>query len=274
MSILKYANKVEVDHDYLKGCLSFARTTLVRAGREVLPFFRTNLESHNKLKDGFDPVTVADQNSETLIREEIRRHFPEHGIFGEELGFQAGNGLTWVIDPIDGTRGFVTGMLHWGMLLALFDGQKPVLGVVYQPYTDELFYGLGDESWLQKGGDQPAALKTSSCVDLDTAFLGTTDGDLFDGSLADRFRKLRDRVRICRLGGDCYSYCALAMGFLDVAIDPGLKPYDIQALIPIVKGAGGEITTFDDKDPSLGGNVVASANRVLHEQVLSVLNSA
>jgi len=166
----------------------------------------------------------------------------------------------------------VTGMLHWGMLLALFDGEKPVLGVVYQPYTQEMFYGLTNNSWFQKGEDESVVLKTSTCVDLSMAFLGTTDSDLFDYEYADKFRELRDQVRICRFGGDCYSYCALALGFLDVAIDPGLKPYDIQALIPIVKGAGGEITTFDGGDPSLGGNVVASANPVLHEKVLSLLN--
>ena len=272
MSILGYSKKIEIDQEYLEICLAFARSTLLRAGREVLPLFRTTLESHNKLKQGFDPVTLADQKSEALIREDIQRQFPEHGIYGEELGLETGNGLTWIIDPIDGTRGFVTGMLHWGMLLALFDGEKPVLGVVYQPYTQEMFYGLTNNSWFQKGEDESVVLKTSACVDLSMAFLGTTDSDLFDHEYAHKFRELRDQVRICRFGGDCYSYCALALGFLDVAIDPGLKPYDIQALIPIVKGAGGEITTFDGGDPSLGGNVVASANPVLHEKVLLLLN--
>ncbi len=272
MSILGYSQKVEIDQEYKKTCLAFAQSTLLRAGQEVLPLFRTAMQSHNKLKHGFDPVTLADQKSEGIIREEIQLRFPEHGIYGEELGFQAGNGLTWVIDPIDGTRGFVTGTLHWGMLLALFDGQTPVLGAVYQPYTMEMFTGLLEKSWFQKGDEESMILKTSSCVDLELAFLGTTDQYLFDQDHAHKFRELRDRVRICRLGGDCYSYCALALGFLDIAIDPGLKPYDIQALIPIVRGAGGEITTFDGGDPSLGGNVVASANSVLHEKVLLLLN--
>jgi len=274
MSILGYSKRIEIDQEYLETCLAFARSTLLLAGKEILPLFRTPLESHNKLKQGFDPVTLADKTSEALIRKEIQLHFPEHGIYGEELGLQVGNGLTWVIDPIDGTRGFVTGTLHWGMLLALFDGETPILGVVYQPYTEEMFYGRDDSSWFKRGTDESIVLKTSSCIELGKAFLGTTDQELFDEEHATKFRRLRKRVRICRFGGDCYSYCALAMGFLDIAIDPGLQPYDIQALIPIVKGAGGEITTFDGGDPSLGGDVVASANAVLHEQVLSMLNQS
>ena len=243
------------------------------AGKEILPLFRSNLDSENKISVGYDPVTLADKKSEALIREEISKHYPQHGVFGEEEGYTEGNGLTWVIDPIDGTRGFMAGMLHWGMLLALFDGETPVLGVAYQPYSEELFYGVSNSSWLQRADDKEILLKTSSCVDLESAFLGSTDESLFDGALKEKFNKLRNTVRVCRLGGDCYSYCALSMGGLDVAIDPDLKPYDIQALIPIIKGAGGEITTFDGGNPSMGGNVIASANLTLHRQVLEVLNN-
>ena len=273
MAQLKHSEKIPLSQEALEEGLRFAKNTLQLAGKEILPLFRSNLDGENKITVGYDPVTLADRKSEALIREEIAKHYPHHGVFGEEEGYAVGNGLTWVIDPIDGTRGFMAGMLHWGMLLALFDGETPVLGVAYQPYTGELFYGVANSSWLQRGTEREKPLKTSSCVDLKLAFLGSTDETLFDEALKEKFLKLRNTVRVCRLGGDCYSYCALAMGGLDVAIDPGLKPYDIQALIPIIKGAGGEITTFDGGNPSMGGDVVASANLTLHRKVLEVLNN-
>ena len=273
MPKLKHSEKITLSLEDLERGLQFAKNTLRLAGKEILPLFRSNLDSENKISEGYDPVTLADKKSEALIREEIGKHYPQHGVFGEEEGYTEGNGLTWVIDPIDGTRGFMAGMLHWGMLLALFDGETPVLGVAYQPYSEELFYGFSNSSWLQRADEKEILLKTSSCVDLELAFLGSTDESLFDGALKEKFNKLRNTVRVCRLGGDCYSYCALAMGGLDVAIDPDLKPYDIQALIPIIKGAGGEITTFDGGNPSMGGNVIASANLTLHRQVLEVLNN-
>ena len=268
-----HSEKIPLSQEDLERGLQFAKNTLRLAGKHILPLFRSNLISENKISAGYDPVTLADKKSEALIREEIGKHYPHHGVFGEEEGYVLGNGLTWVIDPIDGTRGFMAGMLHWGMLLALFDGEIPVLGVAYQPYSEELFYGVSDSSWLQRGNEKEILLKTSTCVDLKLAFLGSTDDSLFDGSLMQKFHKLRNTVRVCRLGGDCYSYCALAMGGLDIAIDPSLKAYDIQALIPIIKGAGGEITTFEGGNPSMGGNVVASANLTLHRQVLELLNN-
>ena len=273
MAQLKYSEKIPLSHHEIEEGLQFAKATLQLAGKEILPLFRNNLFSENKITAGYDPVTLADKKSEALIREEIAKHYPHHGVFGEEEGYAAGNGLTWVIDPIDGTRGFMAGMLHWGMLLALFDGETPVLGGAYQPYTGELFYGVATNSWLQKGSESEKSLKTSSCFDLELAFLGSTDESLFGDALKEKFHKLKNTVRVCRLGGDCYSYCALAMGGLDIAIDPGLKPYDIQALIPIIKGAGGEITTFDGRNPSMGGDVIASANLTLHRKVLEVLNA-
>ena len=126
--------------------LEFAKVVARDAGAVILPYFRTNADGmklENKAQDGFDPVTRADREAEQLIRQRISETYPDHGIYGEEFGLQAGNGLTWVIDPIDGTRAFMSGMLHWGVLLALFDGENPIVGVLYQPYTDELFFGDG-----------------------------------------------------------------------------------------------------------------------------------
>ena len=140
----------------------------------ILPHFRSGVPVTNKVDNGgFDPVTLADQAGERAIREAIELAYPEHGIFGEEYGFNAGNGLTWVIDPVDGTRAFMTGMLHWGVLLALFDGESPVVGVMYQPFTDELFSGDGAAAWLERGGNRQA-LTTSLCENVATASLSTT----------------------------------------------------------------------------------------------------
>ena len=136
---------VAISDDQRDEYLQFACSAVRAAGRVILPHFRSGVQVTNKLDNGgFDPVTLADQAGERAIREAIELAYPEHGIFGEEYGFNAGNGLTWVIDPIDGTRAFMTGMLHWGVLLALFDGESPVVGAMYQPYTDELFSGDGD----------------------------------------------------------------------------------------------------------------------------------
>ena len=155
---------VVISHQERDAYLQFARLAVRAAGEEILPYFRSGVQVTNKLENGgFDPVTLADQAGERAIREAIERTYPEHGIFGEEYGFQAGNGLTWVIDPIDGTRAFMTGMLHWGVLLALFDGESPVIGAMYQPYTDELFSGDGTSAWLERGGSgsrwRPVAVK-------------------------------------------------------------------------------------------------------------------
>ena len=149
--------KVAISDDQHEEYLQFARSAVRAAGRVILPYFRSGVQVTNKLDiGGFDPVTMADQAGERAIREAIELAYPEHGIFGEEYGFNPGNGLTWVIDPIDGTRAFMTGMLHWGVLLALFDGDSPGVGALYQPYTDELFSGDGDAAGLERGGNRQA----------------------------------------------------------------------------------------------------------------------
>ena len=135
--------------------LDFAKAVARAAGATILPYFRTSADGmrlENKAADGFDPVTRADREAEQVIRQRINQTYPEHGIYGEEFGLQTGNGLTWVIDPIDGTRAFMSGMLHWGVLLALFDGENPIVGVLYQPYTDELFFGDGVSAGMQHAG--------------------------------------------------------------------------------------------------------------------------
>ncbi len=270
--MLTLSERVPVSETDRLQLLSFARIIAREAGRAVLPFFRRPIQVENKLADGrFDPVTEGDRAAERILRQRIRERFPQHGVLGEEFGHEPGNGLTWVIDPIDGTRAFMSGMLHWGLLIALFDGQEPIIGVVYQPFTDELWSGDGVSAFHGVGDTQTAIVSRPGVV-LSQAVLGTTNPNLIKGA-SDRARydDLEGRVRLARYGGDCYIYSVLAMGFMDIGIDGGLQAYDIQALIPIVRGAGGVITNWAGGSAALGGNVLACGSRLLHDEALRVL---
>ena len=265
---------VAISDDKRDEYLQFSCSAVRAAGRVILPHFRSGVQVTNKLDNGgFDPVTLADQAGERAIREAIELAYPEHGIFGEEYGFNAGNGLTWVIDPIDGTRAFMTGMLHWGVLLALFDGESPVVGAMYQPYTDELFSGDGDAAWLERGGNRQA-LTTSRCENVTTASLSTTGIEWLAAQQQEQFKRLSRASKLTKMGGDCYLFGMLAMGSLDLGVEARLKPYDIQALIPIVKGAGGVITSWEGGNPSMGGTVLASATPALHTQAMALLKGS
>jgi len=256
--------------EYLGAAIDFARA----AGAAILPHFRNETAVENKSTDGdFDPVTVADKAAEAIIRAGIASRFPTHGVFGEELGHHSGAGLTWVIDPIDGTRAFMTGMLHWGVLIALFDGETPVLGVMYQPFTDELFVGTNDEANYFCGVLEHR-LRVRPCVAVADAVLASTGPQIFaEGAEQAAFKRLTDRVRLVRYGGDCYQYCMLAMGYVDVAVEAGLKPYDVQALMPIIQGAGGIVTTWDGGDASMGGCIIAAGDARVHREALMILNN-
>lgn len=262
----------KVTGEELETLLEFAKASVVRAGRSILQGFRTRREFVDK-SDGsdFDPVTASDREGENLIRNAIADRWPDHGMLGEEFGYTPGNGLTWVMDPIDGTRAFVSGLLHWGVLLSLYDGQDVLIGVMYQPYIDELYWGTAAGSRCSRR-ERAWRLQASDCADISKAILSTTDPRLFEEQEEfQAFENVQRKVRLCRYGGDCYQYGLVAMGFIDIVIENKLNPWDIQALIPIVKGAGGCITTWAGNDPSNGGRVVATSNMRLHEQVLNAL---
>ena len=268
---LEFTPAIAVSASQKAQYLHFAQSAARAAGQAILPYFRSGAQVMNKLEGrGFDPVTLADQAGERVIRAAIEESYPDHGIFGEEFGFKPGNGLTWVIDPIDGTRAFMTGMLHWGVLLALFDGERPVIGVLYQPYTDELFSGDNETAWFERNG-QSQSLSTSVCELVEDACLSTTGIDWLASSEQRRFKQLSDATKLTKLGGDCYLFGMLAMGSLDLGVEAGLKAYDIQALMPIVRGAGGVVTDWEGGNPSLGGTVLASANEALHARALALL---
>jgi myo-inositol-1(or 4)-monophosphatase len=243
------------------------------AGRLSLQWFRTPLAVANKAGGGrFDPVTAADHAVEEFLRGELSRRFPDHRIVGEEAGESGGAGpWRWIIDPIDGTRAFVSGNPLWGMLVGLDDGERAVGGVVHVPYLRETFIGDGTEAWLRRDGREISI--RSRAGTLDEAILYCTHPESLTAP-EDKaaFRRLAERCRMVRYGGDCYSYCLLAMGHVDLVAEGSLQPYDVVALVPIVSGAGGVMTGARGGRAEEGGFILAAANPALHAQAFAVLN--
>lgn len=247
------------------------------AGPLALAHFRRPLDVDNKDRDGgFDPVTEADREVERFVRRELHARFPDDGILGEESGVEHGRGeRRWVLDPIDGTRAFISGTPLWGILLGLTEGERCLLGVAHQPYTEETFYGTVAGSWLRRSGRRDAApvrLRARDTRKLADAVLYTTHPDTF--VTADSWRGFERAARACRLmryGGDCYNYCLLALGCIDLIIEDSLEPFDIIPLIPILEGAGAVVTGARGESAAAGGLVVAAATPELHREALALL---
>ncbi len=252
----------------------FVHDLASRSGEAILPFFRTAMLTHNKAGDGgFDPVTEGDRAAEMVMRRMIRETFPAHGIVGEEFGSESADAeFVWVLDPIDGTRAFVSGLPVWGTLIGLMRSGHPAFGLMHQPFTRERFWGDG-QSARYLGPEGERALHTRACADLAAATVMTTSPNLF----RPKDRKLYDRVekqaRLARYGCDCYAYCMLAAGHVDLVIEAGLQPYDIVALIPVIEGAGGVVTTWDGGPAAEGGRIIASGDRRIHEAALRLLGA-
>jgi myo-inositol-1(or 4)-monophosphatase len=249
----------------------FAERLADAAAFAIEPHFRAPLAVEDKGGARFDPVTEADRAAELAMRELIRRQYPGHGILGEEHGVEAGvEGLTWVLDPIDGTRAFITGLPLWGTLVALNDGTRPVIGVMNQPFTRERYVGTPDGAW--RNGE---VIEVRACPELSGARVMCTSPDLFDTpARRAAFESVAGQARLVRFGGDCYAYCMVASGFVDAVIESGLKPYDVQALVPIVEGAGGLMTAWDGGDCQHGGTVVACGDARLHARIVERLRHA
>jgi histidinol phosphatase-like enzyme (inositol monophosphatase family) len=254
--------------------LEFAHDLADASGQVILPYFRSGLALDNKAgPGGFDPVTAADRAAEKTIVDLVTSRFPDHGVQGEEFGMHNPEArLRWVIDPIDGTRAFIVGLPVWGTLIGLLDGATPVLGMMNQPHVGERFWAAGDGSCLRGADGVLKRLRTRPCRSLSEAILSTTDPGMFvrEGE-AERFQTVRQRVRATRYGADCYAYCLLAAGHIDVVVEAGLKPYDIVALVPIIEQAGGRVTTWAGEPAVGGGRIVATGDPRLHEQVLALL---
>lgn len=249
----------------------FMRRIAAVAAAETLPRFRVAGAISNKLAGGFDPVTEADRAAERAIRTLIRDEFPDHGILGEEHGVEnAGSSHVWVIDPIDGTRAFISGLPVWGTLVGLTVDGDAVAGLMSQPFTGELFFANGEGSFYEgPGGNRK--LDTRKTTALAEATLFTTTPALFKGEGRTRYDRLEQAVRLSRYGTDCYAFAMIAAGTVDIVADPGLQPYDIVGLIPVIEKAGGVVTTFDGRAPEAGGDVLAAATPELHAAAMAYL---
>lgn len=238
----------------------------------ILPWFRKpGLESGNKAITGFDPVTQADRDAEIALRQHLQRVRPADGILGEELPDTAGrSGLTWIIDPIDGTRGFLAGTPCWGVLIALADSEGPFLGVIDQPFIAERFLGGLGHAWVD-GPQGRRPMKTRATRDLDQAILFSTFPEIGTPAEHVAFSRVSERVQLTRYGMDCYAYALLAAGHIDLVIEAGLKAYDIAAPIAVITAAGGIVTNWQGGPVDDNGQVLAAANPVLHAQALALL---
>ena len=244
------------------------------SGETIRPFFRSALGVENKSRSGgFDPVTAADRAAEAAMRALIKRNFPEHGVVGEELGADRPDAeYVWVLDPIDGTKSFICGLPAWGTLIALTRRGVPIYGMMHQPFTREHFSGDGrGASYRGPAGDR--ALQVRPCAALSDAIMLTTSPLLMNEVDRQAFRRVEKEVRLSRYGGDCYAYCVLAAGHIDLVIETELKPHDVLALIPIIEGAGGIITTWENGRPHNGGRIVAAGDKRVHAQAMDVLIS-
>jgi myo-inositol-1(or 4)-monophosphatase len=254
---------------------------LAQASSEVIiPFFRTSIRAEDKSKGGvFDPVTEADRAAEVAMRRLIGQTFPAHGVIGEEYGQDRPDAeYVWVLDPIDGTKSFISGLPLWGTLIGLMHRGRPVYGMMSQPFTRERYCGDGKRShWrglaLPRGEGAHSewvtrALHVRACPSLAEATLMTTSPLLFNDEDRAAYHRVEKATRLARYGGDCYAYCMLASGFVDVIVEANLKPYDIVALVPIIEGAGGIVTNWEGDAAAKGGRILAAGDRRLHEEAM------
>ncbi len=238
----------------------------------TLPLFRSpGLAPDNKLAAGFDPVTEADRDSERAMRAILAARRPDDAILGEEFGAQPGrSGLTWVLDPIDGTRAFISGAPSWGTLIGLTDASGPVYGIVDQPFTGERFEGgLGRAQVTDRHGVRPLAVRAG--VALAQATLLSTFPEIGTDAERAAFQRVAGQVRLTRYGLDCYGYALLALGQVDLVIEAGLQAYDIAAPIAVIQAAGGIVTDWRGGPAHGGGQVLAAASPALHAAALALL---
>lgn len=253
--------------------MSFFDKLAAAAAKETMPRFRSKIEIENKLDDGFDPVTAADKAAERAIRDVIEAEYPDHGILGEEEeNKNLDSEFVWVIDPIDGTRAFITGLPVWGTLIGLYQNGRAVMGMMDQPFTGERFLSDGNSSFAKFRDGNMQALKTSNCTELSKASMFTTTPELHTGDNSRRYFALENEINLPRYGVDCYAYSVLAMGHADLVCESDLKPYDIGGLIAVVENAGGVVTKWDGGRPEMGGDCLAAATPELHAKALEVLN--
>lgn len=254
------------------GLVAVAHALADVARTETLKHFRSpGLDAETKETARFDPVTVADRAAETAMRAILAARRPQDGILGEEYGALAGtSGLTWVLDPIDGTRGYLSGTPTWGVLISLADASGPLFGVIDQPFIGERFvggFGLAEVS----GPQGRHALKARAPRPLTEAILFSTFPEVGTPAEGAAFAGLARQVRLVRYGMDCYAYALLAAGQIDLVVEAGLQPYDVQAPIAVIEAAGGIVTDWQGGPAHQGGRVLAAANAEIHAAAMAVL---
>ena len=249
-----------------------ARRMADAARSAILPYFRqAGLQSENKLDGGFDPVTEADRAAERAMRAILSEDRPTDAVLGEEYGHSDGtSGLTWVLDPIDGTRGFVSGTPTWGVLIAVADATGPFYGLIDQPYIGERFVGSAGGATLT-GPLGTSALTTRNTAELRDAIVFTTFPEVGRPEEGAAFRAVAELAKLTRYGMDCYAYALLAAGQVDLVIEAGLQAYDIQAPIALIEAAGGVVTNWEGGSAHAGGRALAAANETLHAKALAAL---
>lgn len=249
--------------------IAFAARLADAAGEAIRPHFRTPFGVESKADDS--PVTIADRAAEAAMRRIIEAERPGDGIVGEEYGnVREGADRIWVLDPIDGTRSFITGRAIFGTLIALIEDGVPVLGVIDQPILGERWIGVRGQPTLFNG----SPCRTRACGSISSALIATTSPYLFGDDERPRFEKVMHASASLALGGDCYSYALLSSGHVDLVIEAGLKLYDFAALVPVVEGAGGRMTDWTGAALNAGssGQVIATGDPALADQVLSLIN--
>ncbi|MDB6178070.1 histidinol-phosphatase [Paracoccus sp. Z330] len=242
------------------------------ARQVILPLFRTrDIETENKRPADFDPVTQADRAAERVMREVLARRRPQDAILGEEFGESQGNsGLTWILDPIDGTRAFISGAPSWGVLIGLSDGNGIRYGLIDQPYIGERFEGgFGISRLRTRNQEHPLSVRTGH--ELSHATLMTTFPEIGTPDEAAAFQRVSRQVRLTRYGLDCYAYALLALGQIDLVIEAGLQSYDIAGPLAVVEAAGGIVTDWSGGPAAAGGQVIAAATLELHRAAMALL---
>lgn len=254
---------------------SFVVELAHEAAQVTLPFFRGVYDEVDKGGPGaFDPVTQADRDAEVALRRLIEARYPHHGIIGEEYGEDRPDAeFVWVLDPVDGTRAFISGLPLWTTLIGLTQAGRPVIGGISQPYLGELFLGgPSGARLLARGGETP--LKVRPLDSLNQAIIATTDPMLFNGAELGAWTQVRAAARLARLGCDAYAYAMTAAGRIDLVAENGLKPWDWTALAPVVEAAGGEVTNWRGEAPDGNGQILAVGDARIRDQALVALKRA
>ena len=252
--------------------LELGKKVVIAGGKEAMNYFRKpNLRFENKSHTDFDPVSKADENTENIMMNLILKHRPNDTIMGEEnIDIKGSSGFSWIIDPIDGTRGFMAGQTSWTILIALCEGDRHLFGIIYQPFTEEMFVGYHNNcNYLHKGKSKKIFAKNSKTVS--DAVIHTTDPNMGSDDENFAMSKLRKSCKLSRYSLDAYAYGLLAYGNIDIIIESSMQYYDIQAPLCVIRAAGGIFSDWKGGNNFTNGRILASSNKYIHKEALEIL---